>query len=62
MQKLEEAGGANELGNLKKKLKQAETDRDTLRKQAEGLQREYRELADRYAATQPADGSVKKDR
>jgi hypothetical protein len=56
--KLEQAGGANEIGNLKKKLKQREDDLDTLKKQSLGLQKEYRELADKYAATQKQDASV----
>lgn len=59
--KLEQAGGANEIGNLKKKLAQKERDLDNLKKQSEGLSREYRELADKYAATQ-SDPTPKKDR
>jgi hypothetical protein len=59
--KLEQAGGAAEIGNLKKKLEQKDRDLENLKKQAEGLNREYRELSDKYAATQPS-GGPKKDR
>lgn len=59
--KIEEAGGANEIGNLKKKLAQREQDLDTLKKQSAGLTREYRELSDKYAATQGTDPTPRKD-
>jgi B-cell receptor-associated protein 31 len=59
--KLGDAGGASEIGNLKKKLEQKDRDLENLKKQAEGLNREYRELSDKYAATQPS-GGPKKDR
>jgi B-cell receptor-associated protein 31 len=59
--KLNEAGGASEIGNLKKKLEQKDRDLENLKKQAEGLNKEYRELSDKYAATQPS-GGPKKDR
>jgi len=58
---IEEAGGANEIGNLKKKLAQKERDLDNLKKQSEQLNHEYRDLADKYAGTQ-TDGTPKKDR
>lgn len=61
--KLEQAGGGNEIGNLKKQLAQKDRDLENLRKQAEGLNREYRDLADKYAATNPnSDSTPKKDR
>jgi len=60
-QQIEEAGGANEIGNLKKKLAQKERDLENLKKQSEQLNREYRDLADKYAATQ-TDATPKKDR
>jgi B-cell receptor-associated protein 31 len=46
---------------LKKKLEQKDRDLENLKKQAEGLNKEYRELSDKYAATQPS-GGPKKDR
>jgi len=60
--KIEQAGGANEIGNLKKKLAQKEQDLEILKKQSQGLTREYRELSDKYAATQTIDPTPKKDR
>lgn len=59
--KIHEAGGANEIGNLKKKLAQSEQDLDNLKKQSAGLTREYRELSDKYAATQKQDPMPRKD-
>lgn len=59
--KLEEAGGANEIGNLKRKLAKKEQDLETLKKQSEGLNREYRDLADKYAAVS-GDNTPKKDK
>ncbi|KFX94833.1 hypothetical protein O988_06120 [Pseudogymnoascus sp. VKM F-3808] len=61
-QKLEEAGGINEIGNLKKKLAQRDQDLENLKKQSAGLTREYNELSDKYAATQPSDTLPRKDR
>lgn len=58
---IQEAGGANEIGNLKKKLAQTEQDLETLQKQSAGLTREYRELSDKYAATQHQDTMPRKD-
>lgn len=59
--KLEQAGKGAEIGNLKKKLEQKDRDLENLKKQAEQLNKEYRELSDKYAATQP-DNTPKKDR
>lgn len=61
-EQIEAAGGANEIGNLKKKLAHAERDLENVKKQSAGLTREYRELSDKYAATQNADNTPKKDR
>lgn len=61
-QKLEEAGGINEIGNLKKKLAQKEQDLENLKKQSAGLTREYNELSDKYASTQSTETLPKKDR
>jgi B-cell receptor-associated protein 31 len=60
--KLDQAGGANEIGNLKRLLKNKDQDLETLKKQSEGLTREYRELSDKYAATQAQDSTPKKDK
>jgi predicted nucleic acid-binding Zn-ribbon protein len=60
-EKLANAGDAGEIGRLKKELKQKEQDIETLKKQSEGLSREYGDLSDKYGATQ-ADGTPKKDR
>ncbi|KFY71373.1 hypothetical protein V499_08424 [Pseudogymnoascus sp. VKM F-103] len=61
-QKLEEAGGINEIGNLKRKLAQKDQDLENLKKQCAGLTREYNELSDKYAATQSTETLPKKDR
>jgi len=50
--KLDQAGGANEIGNLKKKLAQKDRDLDNLKQQSLALNKEYRDLSDKYAATQ----------
>jgi len=59
--KLEQAGKGAEIGNLRKKLEQKDRDLENLKKQADQLNKEYRELSDKYAATQP-DKTPKKDR
>ena len=58
--KLANAGGAGEIGKLKKQLAEKDRDIETLRKQASGLHKEYSDLTDKYQATQ-ADGTPKKD-
>jgi len=60
-EKLSNAGEAGEIGRLKKELKQKDQDLETLRKQSEGLSKEYHDLSDKYGATQ-ADATPKKDR
>jgi len=60
--KINEAGKANEIGNLKKKLAQTERDLDNLKKQSEGLNREYRELSDKYSKVAGSEATPKKDR
>jgi len=60
-EKLANAGNAGEIGKLKKQLAEKERDLETLKKQSEGLSREYGDLSDKYGATQ-ADGTPKKDR
>lgn len=60
-EKLANAGNVGEIGRLKKELADKERDLEVLRKQAEGLSREYGDLSDKYAATQD-DRTPKKDR
>lgn len=60
-EKLENAGDAGEIGKLRKDLAEKDRDLQTLKKQAEGLNKEYSSLSDKYSATQ-ADGTPKKDR
>jgi len=60
--KLANAGNAGEIGRLRKELAEKDRDLETLKKQSEGLSREYGDLSDRYTATQPVDGMPKKDR
>lgn len=60
-EKLANAGNVGEIGRLKKELAEKDRDMETLKKQSEGLIREYNELADRYGATQK-DLSPKKDK
>lgn len=60
-EKLANAGDAGEIGKLKKIIAQKDRDIETLKKQSEGLSREYNDLSDKYAATNP-DFTPKKDR
>lgn len=57
--KLAAAGDAGEISRLKKEIKKRDQDVETLKKQSEGLQREYHELTERYGATLPAAGTRK---
>ena len=59
--KLAQAGGAGEIGKLKNQLAQKDRDIETLKKQSEGLSREYNNLGDQYSRAN-ADGTPKKDR
>ena len=59
--KLANAGDAGEIGRLKNQLKEKDRDLETLKKQSEGLSREYGDLSDKYGATQK-DATPKKDR
>lgn len=45
--KLSQAGGAGEIAGLKRQLAKKDQDIETLKKQAEGLHREYNELAEK---------------
>ena len=60
-QKLESAGNAGEIGKLRREIELRDKDIATLKKQAEGLGREYNKLGDQLETTN-ADGTPKKDR
>jgi B-cell receptor-associated protein 31 len=57
--RLAEAGNAGEIGRLKQELKARDQDIATLKKQAEGLSREYHKLGDQLSTE---DDTTKKDR
>lgn len=57
--KLENAGGAGEISKLKNQLAQKDRDIETLKKQTEGLQREYNNMGDRASGS---DGTPRKER
>lgn len=50
---------ADEIAQLKKKLQKEQQDKENLKKQAEGLQREYDDLSARYNQMNPGDGTKK---
>lgn len=56
-----EGTGAREVARLKKELEKKELDLEVLRKQSEGLSKEYHELSDRYGASDTRKGEVRKD-
>ncbi|KAL8774112.1 MAG: hypothetical protein Q9209_001220 [Squamulea sp. 1 TL-2023] len=57
--RLSQAGEAGEIGKLKNQLAQKDRDIETLKKQSEGLSREYNNLGDQVSAR---DATPKKDR
>lgn len=57
--RLAEAGEPGEIGRLKKELAAKDRDLETLRKQADGLSREYHNLGDQVSGK--PDESEKKD-
>lgn len=59
--KLDNAGSVGEIAKLREELAAKDRDIATLKKQSEGLSKEYGSLSDKYEATQ-ADGTPKKDR
>ncbi|VBB71580.1 Putative endoplasmic reticulum transmembrane protein [Podospora comata] len=61
-EKLAQAGDAGEIARLKREIKLRDQDIATLKKQSEGLHREYDELAERYGATQENGKLSKKDK
>jgi len=60
-EKLANAGNAGEIGRLKRELDKRDRDIETLKKQSEGLGKEYGELSDKYTKTQTEAGT-RKDR
>ena len=56
---LANAGGAGEIGRLKRELAAKDRDIETLKKQSQGLSDEYNRLGDQVS---PADSIPKKDR
>ncbi|RYP17935.1 hypothetical protein DL765_004254 [Monosporascus sp. GIB2] len=58
-EKLAQAGEGGEIAGYKRKLELKDREIETLKKQAEGLTREYNELCERYGATQAPAGSRK---
>ena len=60
--KLAQAGGAGEIGKLKNQLAQKDRDLETLKKQCEGLQREYNTVSDELAQTHNDNNTSRKDR
>ncbi|KAK6582090.1 hypothetical protein PZA11_005787 [Diplocarpon coronariae] len=60
-EKLANAGNAGEIGKLRKQLAEKERDIEILKKQSEGLSKEYVEMSDKYGNTNP-DATPKKDR
>ena len=60
-EKLANASNAGEISKLRKELAAKERDIEILKKQSEGLSREYGDLSDKYGATQK-DSTPKKDR
>lgn len=60
-EKLNNAGNMGEIAKLREELAAKDRDIATLKKQSEGLSKEYGSLSDKYEATQ-ADGTPKKDR
>jgi B-cell receptor-associated protein 31 len=57
--RISEAGSVGEIGRLRKELETKDRDIETLKKQADGLQREYHKLGDQASKS---DSTPKKDR
>ncbi|KAJ0420466.1 B-cell receptor-associated protein 31-like-domain-containing protein [Aspergillus carlsbadensis] len=57
--RLAQAGDMGEIGRLKKELEAKERDIETLKKQCEGLTREYHNLGDQVAGSKSEDGPKK---
>ena len=59
--KLDEAGKGPEIGNLKRKLQHRDEEIEKLKQQLKDLNRDHRELTDKYSNTNP-DSTPKKDK
>ncbi|KAL8924339.1 MAG: hypothetical protein Q9208_004120 [Pyrenodesmia sp. 3 TL-2023] len=59
--KLAQAGGPGEIGKLKNQLAQKDRELEAMKKQSEGLSREYNNLGDQFSQQNP-DSTPKKDR
>ena len=59
--KLANAGRAGEIGTLRRELEQKERDLEAMRKQSEGLHREYGHLSDQYTSLEGKNGTPKKE-
>jgi hypothetical protein len=57
--RLAEAGSAGEIGSLKKQLAEKDRDIETLKKQCEGLTREYHKLGDEVSSGKSEKGAKK---
>ncbi|KAL8939471.1 MAG: hypothetical protein Q9216_003338 [Gyalolechia sp. 2 TL-2023] len=60
-EKLAQAGGAGEIGKLKNQLAQKDRELEAMKKQSEGLSREYNNLGDQFSQQNP-DSTPKKNR
>ncbi|KAL9005436.1 MAG: hypothetical protein Q9188_001794 [Gyalolechia gomerana] len=60
-EKLAQAGEAGEIGNLKNRLAQKDRELEAMKKQSEGLSREYNNLGNQFSQQNP-DSTPKKDR
>lgn len=58
-EKLAQAGKPAEIAKLRNELERKDRDIETLKKQAEGLQREYHDLCEKYGETMPPAGTKK---
>lgn len=58
-EKLSAEGRADQIGQLKRQLEKKDKEIDAIKKQAQGLQREYDELSVKYNQTNPGDGTKK---
>lgn len=58
-EKLAVAGKPGEIARLKKEIEKRDVNIETLKKQAEGLSREYNNLCEKYGETQPPAGTRK---
>lgn len=57
--RLAQAGNAGEIGSLKRDLERKDKELEAMKKQSEGLNREYNNLGDLHT---PVDATPKKDR